>query len=143
MRGIGKPGSPVSEINIVPLIDVLLVLLIIFMIISPMTPNGLSAQIPHPAPGLSSGSPVVVQVAANGALRINGEESSWDGLGARLRIVFAHRPEKEAFVAGESGVAFSEIARAIDVMTSSGIQRVGLLTPGIQAEGARAPGRIE
>jgi biopolymer transport protein TolR len=142
MRATGKPGSPVAEINIVPLIDVLLVLLIIFMVISPLTPNGLSAQVPQPAPGIDHSSPVVVQVAANGALKINGEESSWEGLGTRLRMIFARRAEKEAFVTGESGVAFSEVARAIDVMISAGIQHVGLLTERMQVEGTQAPGRV-
>jgi len=129
MQASGKPGSAVADINIVPLIDVLLVLLLIFMVITPMMPNGFSARIPQPPSGGDSNAPpVVVQVAANGALRINGEESSWDGLGARLRTIFARRAEKAAFVTGENGVAFSEVARAIDVMTSAGVQQVGLLT---------------
>jgi biopolymer transport protein ExbD len=137
MQGLQKPGRTVADINVVPLIDVLLVLLIIFMVISPLTPNGLSAQIPQPATGVSTGAPVVVQVAANGVLKINGEESSWEGLGSRLRLIFAHRAEKEAFVTGENGVAFSEVARAIDVMTSAGIQRVGLLTGRMQSVGTQ------
>jgi biopolymer transport protein ExbD len=141
MQATGKAGGTVADMNIVPLIDVLLVLLIIFMVITPMTPNGLSAQVPQPAVGAGHDSPVVVQVAADGALRINGEESSWDGLGTRLRMIFSRRAEKEAFVTGENGVAFSEVARAIDVMTSAGIQRVGLLTDRMRTESAREPGR--
>jgi biopolymer transport protein ExbD len=142
MQATGKPGSAVADINVVPLIDVLLVLLIIFMVISPLTPNGLNAQIPQPARGTSLGSPVVVQLAANGALKIDGEESSWDGLGTRLREIFARRASKEAFVTGEDGVAFSEVARAIDVMTSAGIQSVGLLTDRMLAVGAQAPVKV-
>jgi biopolymer transport protein TolR len=141
METLGKSGGTVAEINIVPLIDVLLVLLIIFMVITPLTPNGLNAQIPQPAPG-EDRTPVVVQVTTGGALKINGVELSWDGLGARLRTIFARRAEKEAFVTGENGVAFSEVARAIDVMTSAGIERVGLLTDRMQEKGAREPGRI-
>jgi biopolymer transport protein TolR len=139
MQGTEKPGRALADINIVPLIDVLLVLLIIFMVITPLTPTGLNAQIPQPATDRSSEVAVVVQVAANGILKINGEESSWDGLGARMRTIFAHRADKDAFVTGEKGVAFSEVARAIDVMTSAGIQHVGLLTRSMQASEAREP----
>jgi biopolymer transport protein TolR len=139
MQAAEKPGRPVADINVVPLIDVLLVLLIIFMVITPLTANGLNAQIPQPAFGQAAATPVIVQVGANGALKINGEESSWEGLGARLRSIFAHRAEKSAFVTGENGVAFSEVARAIDVMNSAGIERVGLMTGRMQVEGAPAP----
>lgn len=139
MQAAEKPGRPVADINVVPLIDVLLVLLIIFMVITPLTANGLNAQIPQPAFGPAAATPVIVQVGANGALKINGEESSWEGLGARLRLIFAHRAEKSAFVTGENGVAFSEIARAIDVMNSAGVERVGLMTGRMQVEGALAP----
>ncbi|MFZ0819467.1 MAG: hypothetical protein WAM91_05315 [Candidatus Acidiferrales bacterium] len=38
-------------------------------------------------------------------------------------------------------MAFSEVARAIDVMTAAGIERVGLLTDRMQAESAREPGK--
>jgi biopolymer transport protein TolR len=143
MQPTGKPGSAVADINVVPLIDVLLVLLIIFMVITPLTPNGLNVQIPQPASRTTSPNfPVVVQLAANGALKINGEESSWEGLGARLQSIFAHRAAKEAFVTGESGVAFSEIARAIDVMTTAGIQSVGLLTERMQTDGVRTSAKV-
>jgi len=142
MHAMGKPGQAVADINVVPLIDVLLVLLIIFMVISPLTPNGLNAQIPQPATAETPTAPVVVQVAANGVLKINGEESSWEGLGGRLKFIFAHRAEKQAFVTGENGVAFSEVARAIDVMNSAGIERVGLLTGRTEAEGSLTPKRV-
>ena len=43
-------SGEMSEPNIVPFIDVLLVLIIIFMVITPLTPKGLEALIPQPAP---------------------------------------------------------------------------------------------
>jgi biopolymer transport protein TolR len=116
------------------------VLLIIFMVITPLTPNGLSAQIPQLSGG-DSVTPVVVQVAGSGMVEINGEESSWESLGARLRIIFSRLAVKDAFVTGESGVAFSEVARAIDLMTSAGIQHVGLLTNRMQSNDLRSAAR--
>lgn len=125
-------GNSISEINVVPLIDILLVLLIIFMVISPSIPRGLEAEIPQPSPGPSSTLPdtsaVVVQVARDGKLRINSEDANWDTLGPRVEVIFKDRASRVAFVKGDSNVLFMDVARAIDIMRASGIDKVGLIT---------------
>ena len=47
---VSTGGGAMSEPNVVPFIDVLLVLIIIFMVITPLTPKGLEALVPQPAP---------------------------------------------------------------------------------------------
>ena len=127
----GKRGI-VSEMNVVPLIDILLVLLVIFMII-PAHYKGLDALIPQPAPESVVASPpdavVVVQVLADGTLRINQEPVAWDALGSRLEEVFKQRASRIAFIRGDGPVEFGVVAKVIDVMHTSGIASVGLLTP--------------
>ena len=130
---IGAKGSSMATMNVVPLIDILLVLIIIFMVITPLTPKGLDASIPQPAKTDASNpgpiaKTVVVQVMDSGKLRINEEDDTWDSLGMRLSEVFKERAEKVAFVQGEDGVRFFDVARAIDIMRSSGIEKVGLIT---------------
>jgi biopolymer transport protein TolR len=124
--GDSKRGV-LAEMNVVPLIDVLLVLLIIFMAITPLASMGLKAAVPQSGPA-GNGNPIVVQVFADGALRINGETSSWEMLGSRMSAIFKMRAEKVAFVKGDAKVEFSEVARAIDVMRTAGVEHVGLLT---------------
>ena len=118
--------------NVVPLIDILLVLIIIFMVITPLTPKGLQAVIPQPAKTdpqrPESDATIVVQVLDAGKLKINGEDAAWHSLGLRLSTVFKERAEKVAFVQGEESVRFSDVARVIDIMRSSGAEKVGLLT---------------
>jgi biopolymer transport protein ExbD len=122
-----------ASMNIVPLIDILLVLLIIFMVITPLNELGLHALVPQPAPTDIASQPnpeavVVVQVLADGNVKINGEDSTWGTLGSRLTDIFKTRAEKVAFVKGDDTVRFSDVARAIGIMKASGIDSVGLIT---------------
>jgi biopolymer transport protein TolR len=130
----GKKGGPMASMNIVPLIDILLVLLIIFMVITPLTPKGLDALVPQPAPPNQpvntevDAKTIVVQVLANGKVKINEEDATWDSLGPRLTDIFKIRAEKVAFVKGDDSVRFADVAKAIDIMRASGIDSVGLIT---------------
>jgi len=129
----GKRGI-VPEMNVVPLIDILLVLLVIFMMI-PAGNKGLDTLIPQqteaPADPVPEGI-VVVQVLADGELRVNQEPIEWRNLGARLEQIFKLRAQRIAFIRGEDAVEFSEVAQVIDVMHTSGIASVGLLTPDLE-----------
>lgn len=135
----GKKGGAMASMNVVPLIDILLVLLIIFMVITPLTPKGLEALVPQPAPKDQKNQQqvdvktVVVQVLDNNQLKINEENATWDSLGARLNDIFKLRAEKVAFVKGDDTVVFAQVARAIDIMRSSGIEKVGLITAKLEA----------
>ena len=138
----GNKGGAIAEMNVVPLIDILLVLLIIFMVITPLTPKGLDTLVPQPNPNQKpdvelENKTVVVQVLMRGRvcclLKINQEDTTWDGLGKRLEDIFKDRADKIAFVKGDSDVMFQEVARAIDVMRGAGIDKVGLITAKLEA----------
>jgi biopolymer transport protein TolR len=131
-------GGAMAEMNVVPLIDILLVLLIIFMVITPLTPKGMDTLVPQPNPNQKQdqdleNKTVVVQVLSNNKLKINNEDATWDGLGPRIEQIFKDRAEKIAFVKGDNDVLFAEVARAIDIMRGSGIDKVGLITAKIEA----------
>jgi len=136
---VGGSKGVLAEMNVVPLIDILLVLLIIFMVITPLVPKGLDALVPQPSPPDAKpneeimAKTVVVQVSRTGAVKINQEDSNWDQLGPRLEEIFKTRAEKVAFVKGDDDVYFAEIARAIDIMKISGIEKVGLITAKVEA----------
>jgi biopolymer transport protein TolR len=130
----GANRGAVSEMNVVPLIDILLVLLVIFMIL-PHTQTGLDVALPQQSVGPVVPQPeavVVVQVLADGSLRINREQVEWNGLQARLEDVFKFRASHTAFIRGDTLVEFGVVAKAIDVMRTAGISSVGLLTPGLE-----------
>ena len=122
------------EMNVVPLIDVLLVLLVIFMII-PHKQKGMMADLPQPATRGTSDPPdtaIVIQVLADGSLRINQESVNWDALRGRLEQIFGARANRTAFVRGDGALEFQVVAKVIDVMRAAGVSSVGLMTPGLE-----------
>jgi biopolymer transport protein TolR len=130
---VGGKRGVVSDPNIVPLIDVLLVLLVIFMLMPHST--GLQAQIPQACGipgsencGQDKAPVVVIQVLANGSLRVNQEPVAWKNLNAKLREIFMFRADRTAFIWGDESVEFAVVARVIDAMNTAGIAPIGLLT---------------
>jgi biopolymer transport protein TolR len=136
---VGGPGSgPRSDINMTPMIDVLLVLIIIFMVITPLTPKGLEAIVPQPAPPNQQQSEadqrtVVVTVNADRSMMINTESTDEARLGARLEEIFKTRAERVIFVKGDKELEFQYVAKVIDIAKGVGIDKVGLMTPEMEA----------
>jgi biopolymer transport protein TolR len=126
----GGRGGIVSDVNVVPLIDILLVLLVIFMII-PHRQVGLQASLPQqasdPAP-VAPPEPILVQVASDGSLRINGSVVQLDDLRGRLEQIFALRAHRVAFLQGDRSLEFQVVAQVLDLMHVAGASPIGLLS---------------
>jgi biopolymer transport protein TolR len=134
MSASGKRGI-VSDMNVVPLIDILLVLLVIFMLIRGYS-LGEEALVPQPSMEKAPAPPpvdvVVIQVLADGTLRVNQEPVSFDKLSSRIDEIFKRRASRVAFIRADQPVEFGVVAQVIDVMHASGVASVGLLTPDLE-----------
>jgi biopolymer transport protein ExbD len=134
---LGGGGGAKADINMTPMIDVLLVLIIIFMVITPLTPKGLEAIVPQPAqPNQQTDADqrtVVVQVNKDKSMMINTEATDETKLGSRLEEIFKTRAERVIFVKGDPDLEFQSIAKVIDIAKGVGIDKVGLMTPEMEA----------
>jgi biopolymer transport protein ExbD/biopolymer transport protein TolR len=134
----GNSHGMSSEINVTPMIDVLLVLLIIFMLIVPLIPRGLSASAPQPSKNDTPPAGVVVLELTDGSggeavYRINRQAVAREDLHGKVAEIFANRARREMFVKADGRLAFTKVAEAIDTVRSAGVERVGLLTPAVEA----------
>jgi len=130
MGVVGGKRGIVSDMNVVPLIDILLVLLVIFMMI-PHHQKGLQAALPQESGRTGPKTPdetIIVQVAADGSVRINRSAVQLDQLGVRLQEIFAPRSDRVAFLQADRSLEFQAVAQVLDLMHTAGATPIGLLS---------------
>ncbi len=134
---VGGASGVQSTINMTPMIDILLVLLIIFMAISPVKPKGLEALAPQPPATNTPLEPnertIVIQVNKDKSLQLNQEHVAEDRLEERLLDIFKTRGDRVVFIKADPDLDFQYVASAIDHAHGANIDKVGLMTPNVDA----------
>jgi biopolymer transport protein ExbD/biopolymer transport protein TolR len=143
--GSADAKTVAPQMNVTPLVDIVLVLLIIFMVITPLlsknfwvhlpkqqkeeiTPEQL-AQDPDP--------PLVLRVAADRKLQVNGSDVAIEELSDRLRRMFAARDDHILFFDASDDANYGFAVEALDKAREGGAVTIAPLTAALGA--ATAP----
>ena len=124
-----------AEINVTPLVDVMLVLLIIFMVIAPLLTQGLEVALPA-AEGksfeLASNNPSKIQVAANGAVYLDGVAVGSTSLETTLGPMLRARRVKRALLEADKSVPYGRVVAVLDIMNRAGAEQLGMVTQPVE-----------
>lgn len=133
----------VPQMNVTPLVDVVLVLLITFMVLTPLltktfwihTPAERTETVEQVAP--PDEQPLVLHVARDGSLRINGADVTVVELADRLRRMFAARDDHVLFFDADDDADYGLVMRVLDHTREGGAVTLGMLTnpPAAPADG--------
>jgi biopolymer transport protein ExbD len=123
--GNGRGVAPVM--NVTPLVDVVLVLLILFMVITPLmnkkfwihTPKQEKQEVDPQQASQDPTPPLVLRVASDRSISVNGAALGFEELPQRLRRMFAARDDHVIFIDVADDVPY---AYAVDVLDQA---RVG------------------
>ena len=133
--------EPIAEINLIPMIDVALTLLIILMVTTAFIRSpGLAMRLPQTV--TREGAPenrrdLVIAIAPDGAILMDGSAVEPAALNRRLRELAAQNQEARVLVKGDRSLNYSRVVDVIDIVRRAGLARVVLST---EAR-SRTPGR--
>ena len=145
---VGTGGNEVAPMmNVTPLVDVVLVLLIIFMVITPLLSKKFWVHIPKqekeeverqdlandPQP------PLVLRVAADRSVAVNGSAVPFDEVAERLRRMFAARDDHIIFFDAADEVPYGFAVEVMDQARAGGAVTIAPLTAALEAAPSGAP----
>lgn len=136
LRRSDRKRRQVAEMNVVPYIDVMLVLLVIFMITAPLLKTGVDVALPKSeAEPLDTrqDEPLILTVTGNGQLYLSVGENPDEPLArdAAFQLaaaVIRQQPDKRVLVAGDEGVEYGEVVKAMTILQAAGAEEIGLMT---------------
>ena len=128
------------EMNVTPLVDVVLVLLIIFMVITPLltknfwvhTPKQEKEEVEKHELANDPEPPLVLRVAADHTITVNGVAVDFDALAGRLQRMFAARDDHILFFDADDATEYGYTVQVMDQAREGGAVTIAALTSAIQ-----------
>ena len=126
---VSNDTKPYDTINVTPMLDLAYVLLVVFILMTTASVQGLNISLPKPSnkPPTEKHELLIVQVAANGALLLNGASLSMAEIERSLVVAKARDPKMSVAIKGDGGAAYDSVVQVIDLCNRLAID-MGLVT---------------
>lgn len=126
---VSNDTKPYDTINVTPMLDLAYVLLVVFILMTTASVQGLNISMPKPSnkPPTEKHELLIVQVAADGALLLNGAGLSVAEIETRLTEAKARDPKVSVAIKGDAAVAYEQVVQVIDLCNRLAID-MGLVT---------------
>jgi biopolymer transport protein ExbD len=126
---VSNETKPYDTINVTPMLDLAYVLLVVFILMTTASVQGLTINLPKPSnkPATEKHELVIVQVAANGQLLVNGAALSLPEVERQLVQAKARDPKMSVAIKGEATAAYEQVVQVIDLCNRLAID-MGLVT---------------
>ncbi len=126
---VSDEAKPYDTINVTPMLDLAYVLLVVFILMTTASVQGLSISMPKPSnqPATEKHELLIVQVAADGRLLLNGAGLSMAEIEQRLTAAKARDPKLSVAIKGDAAAAYEGVVAVIDLCNRLSID-MGLIT---------------
>jgi biopolymer transport protein ExbD len=126
---VSNETKPYDTINVTPMLDLAYVLLVVFILMTTASVQGLTINLPKPSnkPATEKHELVIVQVAANGQLLVNGAALSLPEVERQLVQAKSRDPKMSVAIKGEATAAYEQVVQVIDLCNRLAID-MGLVT---------------
>jgi biopolymer transport protein ExbD len=126
---VGTGTQPYDTINVTPMLDLAYVLLVVFILMTTASVQGLSISMPKPSnkPSTEKHELLIVQVAASGAVLVNGAGVTLAELEMRLTDAKARDPQVSVAIKGDAAAQYFRVVDVIDLCNRLGVS-MGLIT---------------
>lgn len=114
---VNNDTKPYDTINVTPMLDLAYVLLVVFILMTTASVQGLNVSMPKPSsqPPTEKHDLLIVQVAADGALLLNGVGLSLAEIEARLTEARQRDPRITVAIKGDPAAAYEQVVGVIDL----------------------------
>ena len=142
--GTGDAKGVTPSMNVTPLVDVVLVLLIIFMVVTPLltkqfwvhTPKQEKEEVTPEQANQDPTPPLVLRVAADRAVTVNGTPVAVAELAERLKRMFAAREDHILFFDAADDAPYGFTVEVMDRAREGGAVTIAALTNALSAPAA-------
>jgi len=115
--------------NLAPMIDVILVLTIFFMCATKFSGDERKLDLDLPRAGQTAAveeRPTVLEVAADGSLRLGGEPVAAGEIASRLAAATSRRPDLTVLIRGEKAVPHGRMTEVYEACRAAGVRQLAI-----------------